>query len=498
MDRSRITYRAEFVKDLRTMVGALEKKKPMASSEAGALEEKTKHLIGNRKPNKSERAGPVTTETPALDYASTVNTKDSKSSPDHKLNRGKTASSNKPGVSEGKGKGIPSSHESGSGVVAESRTDRKPDEDHKAVPKPTVPTEHLTTHNPLIASAKDRKPDHGKDVQERSGSNEYSTSAPTQPQISVTAITDYQIGWICALPFETAAAEVMLDERYPDIPRDSHASTLYTLGRIGSHNVVIACLPRGRPGTSAASVVASEMRQKFRGIRFGFMVGIGGGVPSHRDDIRLGDVVVSQPNFEHGGVVQYDFGKAEEGGRFRRTGHLNNPPTFLLSVLNRVQINHERGRRTYPIHMTRFVEEDMEEYTVPQDERDILFRVTYSHPAGTLACTTCDSNQIIRRPDRNTKSTNVKIHYGTIASGNQVIKDAQTRDRIVKDLGGQILCFEMEAAGLMNDFPCLVVRGISDYCDSHKNDGWQRYAAASAAAYTRELLLLIPPEDVVK
>ncbi|KAI4730361.1 hypothetical protein E4T49_01752 [Aureobasidium sp. EXF-10728] len=57
----------------------------------------------------------------------------------------------------------------------------------------------------------------------------------------------------------------------------------------------------------------------------------------------------------------------------------------------------------------------------------------------------------------------------TLASGNQVIKDAQTRDQIVKDLGGQTLCFEMEAAGLMNDFPCLVVR------------------AASAAAYTREL-----------
>jgi nucleoside phosphorylase len=325
-----------------------------------------------------------------------------------------------------------------------------------------------------------------------------SPSAPSQPQSANPTTMDYKIGWICALPLELTAAKAMLDEKYPVLPLGPDDETLFTLGRIGSHKVVIACLPSGRPGLSAASKLASDMRQKFSGIRYGFMVGTGGGVPSDRDDIRLGDVVVSQPSLEHGGVVQYDLGKVEQGGTFRRTGHLNNPPTFLLSVLSRVQTNHERGRRIYPTHMVRYEEADMQEYLSPQDERDTLFRGDYPHPAGTLDCTNCDSKQAIKRPDRNTKRTTVKIHYGTIASGNQVIKDAQTRDRIVKDLGGQVLCFEMEAAGLMNDFPCLVVRGISNYCDSHKNDGWQRYAAASAAAYTRELLLLIPPEDVVK
>lgn len=309
---------------------------------------------------------------------------------------------------------------------------------------------------------------------------------------------DYKVGWICALPFEAAAAVTMLDKQYPDLPRDSRSSVSYILGRIGLHNIVIACLPSGRTGTSAASVVATEMLQKFRAITLGFMVGIGGGVPSNKDDIGLGDLVVSRPTGTHGGVVQYDIGKAEKGGRFRRTGHLNNPPSFLLSVLNLVQINHERGRRTYPDHMERYTIAKMEEYTFPESERDMLFRSTYPHPAGAFDCTTCNPKQIIKRPDRNTRTTTVKIHYGTIASGNRVIKDAQRRDKIVKDLGGQVLCFEMEAAGLMNDFPCLVVRGISDYCDSHKNDEWQKYAAATAAAYTRELLLLIPPEDVVK
>lgn len=49
----------------------------------------------------------------------------------------------------------------------------------------------------------------------------------------------------------------------------------------------------------------------------------------------------------------------------------------------------------------------------------------------------------------------------------------------------------------MDDFPCLVIRGICDYADSHKNDRWQPYAAATAAAYAKELLLVMPGQDVV-
>lgn len=87
------------------------------------------------------------------------------------------------------------------------------------------------------------------------------------------------------------------------------------------------------------------------------------------------------------------------------------------------------------------------------------------------------------------------IHYGTIASGDQVIKDAIKRDEISQRFGG-VLCFEMEAAGLVNRFPCLVVRGICDYCDSHKNKDWQPFAAAAAAAWTKELLRNIAPVEV--
>jgi len=74
------------------------------------------------------------------------------------------------------------------------------------------------------------------------------------------------------------------------------------------------------------------------------------------------------------------------------------------------------------------------------------------------------------------------------------MKDAVVRDTLAKEKG--VLCFEMEAAGLMNHFPCLVIRGICDYSDSHKNKEWQGYAAMTAAAYARDLLRRIPPNRV--
>ena len=111
-------------------------------------------------------------------------------------------------------------------------------------------------------------------------------------------------------------------------------------------------------------------------------------------------------------------------------------------------------------------------------------------------CEQCSKERVVYRSARRAQEK-VTIHYGTIASGNRVIKDGATRDRLSDELGG-VLCFEMEAAALMNDFPCLVVRGICDYADSHKNKAWQPYAAATAAACVKEILSLIPAAEVGK
>ncbi|KAJ3486861.1 hypothetical protein NLG97_g6533 [Lecanicillium saksenae] len=122
-------------------------------------------------------------------------------------------------------------------------------------------------------------------------------------------------------------------------------------------------------------------------------------------------------------------------------------------------------------------------------ENDRLFSPDYHHGGGRT-CDDCDSSREIKRDQRET--TDPKIHYGIIASGNTLVKDAVARDMIVQSVGDACICVEMEAAGLMDRFPCLVIRGISDYADSHKNDRWQRYASATAAAYAKELLSHVP------
>ena len=120
---------------------------------------------------------------------------------------------------------------------------------------------------------------------------------------------DYAVGWICTLPTEMAAAVGMLDEHHDTLPSRPSDNNNYRFGRIGDHNVVIACLPSGVTGTASAARVATHMLSTFTGLRFGLMVGIGGGVPSEGHDIQLGDVVVSKPTGTFAGVIQYDFGQ---------------------------------------------------------------------------------------------------------------------------------------------------------------------------------------------
>jgi nucleoside phosphorylase len=108
---------------------------------------------------------------------------------------------------------------------------------------------------------------------------------------------------MCALLVELAAAQEMLDEEYDTPPSDAYDTNIYTCGRVGEHNVVIACLPEGQTSTHSAATVAAYMKLAFTSTRFGLMVGIGGGLPSEEADIRLRDVVVSKLYKTHGGVV---------------------------------------------------------------------------------------------------------------------------------------------------------------------------------------------------
>jgi nucleoside phosphorylase len=301
---------------------------------------------------------------------------------------------------------------------------------------------------------------------------------------------DYTVGLICALPLELAAATAMLDEIHDDLPTPPLDNNIYTLGKMGTHKVVISCCPPGVYGTTSAAIVALQMMSAFQSIRFGLMVGIGGGVPSKQADIRLGDIVVSIPTAHHGGVIQYDYGKLVGEGDLQYAGTLNKPPRVLCTAVAELRMNHSSSNKQIPTYLSAMVNRypRMSSFTHQGQNQDYLFEAHYDHISSNSTCDKCDKSRIVSRPIRNTEEP--EIHYGLIGSGNTVMKHGPTRDRLAHELG--ILCFEMEAAGLMDHFPCLVVRGICDYADSHKNKEWQKYAAATAAAYAKELLSVIP------
>ncbi|KAG9654291.1 purine and uridine phosphorylase, partial [Aureobasidium melanogenum] len=293
----------------------------------------------------------------------------------------------------------------------------------------------------------------------------------------------YTVGWICAITTEYTAARQFLDEEH-DRPDHVSAndSNAYTLGKMAGHNVVIAVLPDGEYGVSSATAVAKDMLNSFPNVRIGLMVGIGGGAPTAKHDIRLGDVVVSSRRGNAPCVYQYNYGKTIQGRNFQPTGFLNQPPTVVRTAVSDLRSKYEDDGHHIEARIMAIL--DRKPSVVhPADDEHSCEEVCGSHTA-----------DLIQRHGRREDEDNPTIHYGVIASADQLMKDAITRDAIAKEK--DVLCFEMEAAGLMNHFPCLVIRGICDYSDSHKNKEWQGYAAMTAAAYAKDLLRRMIPSRV--
>lgn len=308
---------------------------------------------------------------------------------------------------------------------------------------------------------------------------------------------DFQIGWICALPIEIAAAKEMLDENFGTLEeQDGLDTNSYILGRIGKHNVVIAGLPGGNYGISSATSVAVNMMRTFsKSLRIGLMVGIGGGIPSISHDIRLGDIVVSYPEGTCGGVLQYDMGKIGVRGTLQRTGALHSPPRSLLTAVANMRAAELTDDPDYLKYIEKTIQRTVRTrrtFGRPDAHTDRLFLIEHEHPTTAATCDDCLPEWEEMRETRD--ETDPQVHYGMIASGNKVIKHGATRERLRRETGA--VCFEMEAAGLMTDFPCIIIRGICDYADSHKNKRWQGYAALVAASYAKELLNYVPVAQV--
>ncbi|KAL7912233.1 nucleoside phosphorylase domain-containing protein [Trichoderma velutinum] len=336
--------------------------------------------------------------------------------------------------------------------------------------------------------------------------------------IKPTSRDQFHIAIICALPREADAVTLLFDEFWDDdsdpFGRANGDTNSYMTGRIGKHNVVLAVLPG--MGTNNAAAATASLRSSYSNLRLALLVGICGGIPRiGDDDVFLGDVVVSKA------IVQYDFGRQYPGGfEVKNTiedslGRANKDIRGMLAVFE-TELMRERLLAKSANYLKQLQEAARRKrrrakYQNPGAMQNKLFLPDYIHQHRLETCKTCssmsssgeicelassassascadlrcDETQLVKR-EIFEDDGGFNIFIGRIGSGNTVMKSGKDRDRIAAQ--HNLIAFEMEGAGAWDEVPCLVVKGVCDYADSHKNKQWQDFAAATGACVMKAIL----------
>ncbi|KAL8294754.1 hypothetical protein RB600_000623 [Gaeumannomyces tritici] len=318
----------------------------------------------------------------------------------------------------------------------------------------------------------------------------------------------FHIAIICALTLESNAIDLLFDEIHDTgYGRATGDNNTYTTGRVGNHAVVLLVLPN--MGKEAAAAASAHMLSSFPNIKLALVVGICGGLPRIGDEEAfLGDVVISRS------IVNYDFGRQYPDKFVVKSsvedslGRANKDIRGLLNLFDR---EHDLGvlqskavANLNRLQVAAVAKRRKAKYTLPPDNTDKLFLPDYQHAHRNKECDACAANSIrfceeasklscdvvgcdlsLHKPRQNRQQERPaelvpRIFIGKVASGNAVMKSGQHRDRIAEE--HEIIAFEMEGAGAWDEVPCIVVKGICDYADSHKNKQWQNLAAATAAS----------------
>ncbi|KAK5625857.1 hypothetical protein RRF57_001573 [Xylaria bambusicola] len=369
-----------------------------------------------------------------------------------------------------------------------------------------------TCHNPILGA-----PNRSNSASNRSGlenscdGRERHDKTPHRNDITVAVI--------CALPLEANAVLAVFNNHW-DIQSFGNLETdknAYSLGRIGCHNVVLVHMPG--MGRAAAATVAASCRTSFPSIRVALIVGICGAIPFHNlsTEILLGDVIISDR------LVVYDFGR-QFPDKFVRKDDMHDsarkPPEEIQNFLSKMKVpmHHNRLQDSTGSYLKTLVESKLAPY--PGAKEDRLFQPSYRHqhqkasecfqcastePFNGVVCDTartstcnplgCDPTRLVVRRRHSQIINNFNtwlplIHFGAYASGDTVMKSGEHRDQIAER--EQVIAFEMEGAGVWEILPCVIIKGVCDYADSHKNKQWQNYAAVTAAACLKAFLEVWP------
>ncbi|KAF5965249.1 hypothetical protein FCOIX_13059 [Fusarium coicis] len=274
-------------------------------------------------------------------------------------------------------------------------------------------------------------------------------------QLPIGMQSDFLIGWVCILQKEYSAAVHVLNQDYgmdekAGFMRSEGDSNKYRLGRIGPHYVVINRPPFGQSGQLPAAQIVNGMKSTFPGMRFWLLVGIGGGAPSQKADIRLGDVVLGLS------VLPYKKGK-EKDNTFKITGKAKEPPVELLDVVTEL-----KHKLDYELSLDQMLDDVLQRQLASQPNsqdalrrnyrrplNDHLWRSDYIHGDNDCECLhqpPNDTSRSIQRVQRDTEQL-IQTHCGIIGSADQLMKNAIKRDMLARE--EDIICFEMEAAAAM-------------------------------------------------
>lgn len=334
-----------------------------------------------------------------------------------------------------------------------------------------------------------------------------------------TTRVEFEVAIICALPLEASAVVDLFDEHYDDehdiYGKQEGDSNAYSTGRIGQHDIVLAHMPG--MGKSSAANVASGLRSSFTGIKLALIVGICGAVPipSPNNPIILGDVIISNS------VIEFDFGRQYPDHFERKSGTkdtLGRPNSDIRALLNKLEVRHVREKLGEKILQNLAnLREKIDTARYPGVNQDRLFEATHRHmhrgkffsrdclcsmarshsdpvckKASESSCDVLECNLLAvlenpaRRKRLDAEAPTPLVHIGTIGSASTVMKSAEHRDLIAQR--DNIIGFEMEGAGVWDNLPCIIIKGVCDYADSHKNKHWQDYAAATAASAAKAFL----------
>ena len=299
----------------------------------------------------------------------------------------------------------------------------------------------------------------------------------------------YTVAWFAPLEIEAQAALHMLDNkhrgRFPMARGDDY---VFQAGDMCGHNVIIATLPAGQEyGTGSAAALASQVKRFFPNLWFGLLVGVAAGLPNLTRtpplDIRLGDVLVGLPTSESAGLIAYDLGKetGQDGFQLLRFGQvLATTETVVRSAIGSIKLLSPNDAEViFPYYESiKQKKHSNGTFVDPGQEQDVLYQVDD------------DGNESPVERERRPDDERTRVWYGTIGSGDKLMKNARKRNELRDKYN--VIGLEMEAAGTMNRIAVGVIRGVCDYGDEHKNKEWQPYAAAMAAAYAKAVLSEIP------